>query len=121
MGVHQDSYAGGELHAAISNTVVRITAEYTGRGPTQARTIINGDWVFVTLVDTLTKGERRLGENGREHSVRSTRREYQDVMREEFTAEVERLTGRKVIAFMSDNHIDPDVAIEAFMLEPRPA
>jgi len=26
-----------------------------------------------------------------------------------------------VIAFMSDNHIDPDHGIEAFILEPRPA
>ena len=120
MSVHQESYARGELHAALSNAIVRITAEYTGRGPTRARTIISGDWIFVTLVDTLTKGERRLGENGREESVRSTRREYQDVMREEFTAEVERLTGRKVSAFMSDNHIDPDVAIEVFMLEAQP-
>ncbi len=120
MGVQQEPYAGGELNSAISNAIVHITAEYTGRGPTRARTIINGDWVFVTLVDTLTKGERQLGEHGRESSVRRHRREYQDVMREAFTAEVERLTGRKVVAFMSDNHLDPDVAIEVFMLEPNP-
>lgn len=119
MGVHRDAYAGGELQSAISNAIVHITAEYTGRGPNRARTVVNGDWIFVTLVDTLTKGERRLGEKGREESVRSTRREYQDVMREEFTAEVERLTRRKVVAFLSDNHIDPDVAVEAFLLAPQ--
>jgi hypothetical protein len=27
-------------------------------------------------------------------------------------------TGRKVIAFMSDNHIDPDYGAEVFVLEP---
>ena len=38
--------------------------EYTGRGPTKARTMINEDVVTVLLADTLTKGERRLAENG---------------------------------------------------------
>jgi uncharacterized protein YbcI len=26
--------------------------------------------------------------------------------------------GRKVVGFMSDNHIDPDLAVEVFVLEP---
>src|SRR3989442_1612796 len=29
------------------------------------------------------------------------------------------VTRRKVIAFLSDNHIDPDIAVESFILEPR--
>jgi uncharacterized protein YbcI len=97
--------------------VVRTTAEYTGRGPTRARTVMSGDWVFVTLSDTLTKGERRLAESGRREFVRETRHAYQQVMRADLVLEIERLTGRNVIAFLSDNHIDPDVAIEAFELE----
>jgi hypothetical protein len=39
-------------------------------------------------------------------------------MREDFTTEIEALTGRRVTAFLSDNHIDPDVAIECFQLAP---
>ena len=112
--------AAGELRAALSNAIVQVTAEYTGRGPTRARATMDGDWIFVTLIDTLTKGERRLGETGRVESVRSTRREYQDAMRDAFKQEVERLTGRTVVAFLSDNHVEPDVAIEAFLLEPEP-
>jgi uncharacterized protein YbcI len=104
------------LHRAISDAVVRITAEYTGRGPTRARTTINGDWIFVALSDTLTKGERKLAEAGRLEFVREARRAYQDAMREEFTTEIEALTGRRVLAFLSDAHIDPDVAIECFHL-----
>ncbi|MEA2254623.1 MAG: hypothetical protein QOG35_668 [Solirubrobacteraceae bacterium] len=107
---------GGSLHAAISDMVVRVTAEYTGRGPTRARTIINGDWVLVALTDTLTKGERTLARNGRGQFVRDARRAFQDAMREAFVTEIESLTGRRVIAFLSDNHIDPDVAIECFQL-----
>jgi hypothetical protein len=32
---------------------------------------------------------------------------------------VEEITGRKVIAFLSDNHLDPDIAVESFVLESR--
>jgi hypothetical protein len=38
-------------------------------------------------------------------------------MRPELIAIVERLTGRKVAAFMSANHVDPEVAVETFVLE----
>jgi uncharacterized protein YbcI len=91
---------------------------YTGRGPTRARTTINGEWIFVTLSDTLTKGEQKLAHTGRAQFVRDTRKAFQDAMRDEFVAEVEALTGRTVVAFLSDNHIDPDVGIECFQLAP---
>jgi len=29
---------------------------------------------------------------------------------------VARLTGRGVLAFMSDNHLDPDIAVQVFVL-----
>jgi uncharacterized protein YbcI len=51
--------------------------------------------------------------------VLETRRAYQLTMREDFTAGIEEITGRQVIAFLSANHIDPDVAIESFMLAPQ--
>jgi uncharacterized protein YbcI len=109
---------GNSLHAAISDAVIRITADYTGRGPTRARTTINGDWIFVTLIDTLTKGERTLANNGRADVVLESRGAFQTAMRDAFVAEVEGLTGRQVLAFLSANHIEPDVAIEAFQLAP---
>jgi uncharacterized protein YbcI len=118
MPVSNEQQHGGSLHAAISDMIVRITAEYTGRGPTRARTTINGDWIFVTLTDTLTKGERTLAASGRDQFVRDTRRAFQDAMRDAYLAEIEALTGRRVTAFLSDSHIDPDVAIECFQLAP---
>lgn len=109
---------GGQLLAAISNNMVCILAEYTGRGPTRARTVINDDWVFITLEDALTKGERKLGEIGRADFVLESRKAFQKAMREDIIAMVQTLTGRRVLAFMSDNHIDPDVGLEALLLEP---
>ncbi len=108
----------GSLSAAIANAVVRTTAEYTGRGPTRARMTIDGDWIFVALADTLTKGERKLATTGRRDVVREMRREFQDAMRDELVATINELTGREVVAMLSDNHMDPDVAIEAFYLRP---
>jgi uncharacterized protein YbcI len=111
---------GGSRAAAISNHVVRVIAEYTGRGPTKARTVINDNLVTVLLEDTLTKGERTLVRDGQSERVLDTRKAYQMTMRERLTTGIEEVLDRKVVAFMSDNHIDPDVAIEAFVLAPLP-
>jgi hypothetical protein len=39
-------------------------------------------------------------------------------MRDDLIAIVGRHLERTVIAFMSQNHIDPDLAVEVFVLEP---
>jgi len=110
----------GSIASAISNAIRQLIAEYTGRGPTRARTSIRDNLVVVLLEDTLTKGERRLVTKGRDHRVIDYRREFQDAMREDAIASIEHITGRKVTAFMSANHIDPDLAAELFVLEPKP-
>jgi uncharacterized protein YbcI len=110
----------GSVNAAIANAVVHTVREYTGRGPTHARAAISGDLVTVLMGDLLTKAERNLAQNGKADLVLHVRKEFQRTMRDELIAGVEALTQRKVIAFMSDNHIDPDMAVESFVLEPRP-
>jgi uncharacterized protein YbcI len=108
---------GGELSAAISNGVVRLLREYTGRGPTKARTYMKDDLVSVVLEDSLTKGERSLVQDGESALVLAARKAYQRTMQRDLISLVEQLTGRKVIAFLSDNHLEPDVAVESFVLE----
>ena len=107
---------GGSKAAAISNHVVRTMSAYTGRGPTRARTYINDGVVTVVLKDTLTKGERSLVDDGLAELVLSTRKAFQRTMRHDLINGVEEILGRQVTAFMSDNHIDPDVAVEVFVL-----
>ena len=70
------------------------------------------------LADTLTKGESTLVENGQSDRVLQLRHDYQLAMRDDLVALVEDQLERKVIAFMSQNHIDPDLAVEVFVLEP---
>src|SRR5437763_2765619 len=110
----------GETAAAISSAVVHTLAQRTGKGPTKAKTTLGDNGVFVVLEDTLTKGEQNLADAGESASVLDTRRLWQRVMKEEMSAKVEELTGRKVVGFLSDSHIDPDLAVEVFVLERIP-
>ncbi len=121
MTANSVSSDGQTTAARISTLVVGLVAAYTGRGPTRAWTSIDEDLVTVVLRDTLTKGERSLVADGRTQLVLDMRKAYQMTMRDDLVAAVEGIVGRKVIAFLSDNHIEPDIAIETFVLEPLPS
>jgi uncharacterized protein YbcI len=109
---------GGSKAAAISNMTVRLLSQYTGRGPTRARTFLNEDMVTIVLQDTLTKAEHTLVEKEHDELVLLTRKTFQEVMGDDLIAGIEQILQRKVIAFLSANHIDPDIAIESFILAP---
>jgi uncharacterized protein YbcI len=117
-GTNHDVLAPGMLGAEISNALVAMLHRYTGRGPTRARTTIANNVVICVMGQTLTKGEQMLASDGKEEIVLNGRRAYQDMMKAEAVASVEELSGRKVIAFMSTNHIEPDLAVEIFILDP---
>jgi uncharacterized protein YbcI len=108
---------GGELNAAIARAVVHYQRDQTGRGPTRASAFYRNDVVVVLLEDTLTRAERSLLARGMEDAVARMREAFQETMRPELTAKVEELTGAKVRAFMSSNHLDPDIAVEVFVLD----
>jgi uncharacterized protein YbcI len=108
----------GQAAQAISHALVRVMREYTGRGPTQVHTTINENLVIVVLRDTLLKAERSLVSDGHAEAVIAMRRRFQSTMREEFVAAVTEHTGRTVECFLSDNAIDPDIAVEVFILAP---
>jgi len=107
----------GQMSLAISNAVVKLVSEYTGRGPTRARSYVNDELVTVVLRDTLTKGERSLVRDGKGELVLRVRLAFQQTMRDELIAGIEQITGRSVQAFLSANHMDPDIAIETFVLD----
>ena len=109
----------GEAAQAISNAIVRLLRDYTGRGPTQAYTTITDGHVIVVLRDALLKGERSLVNDGHAEAVIDMRRRFQRTMKDDMVAAVVEHTGREVLAFLSDHHIDPDIAVEVFILAPR--
>jgi len=110
----------GSLAAAISNLIVRLFAEYTGRGPNKARTTIRENVVVCVTQNSMTKGERRLVEDGETDIVVSIRRRFQTTMRDDLVAGIETLTSRKVLSFMSDHDADHDYAAEILVLDGAP-
>src|SRR3954447_13057983 len=110
----------GSLTAAISNLVVRLFTEYTGRGPNKARTTIRDNVVLCVTQNSMTKGERRLVDEGEAKAVVSIRRKFQTTMRDDLVAGVETLSGRKVLSFMSDHDAEHDYAAEVFVLDGPP-
>jgi uncharacterized protein YbcI len=109
----------GSVTAAISSEMVRLFKEQFGRGPTRARTSWAGDVVTVILEDTLTPAERNLVKMGEHQRLRDTRMFFQYASVHEFCEPIERLTGRRVRAFMSaiDTEVD-GMAAEIFVLHP---
>jgi uncharacterized protein YbcI len=108
----------GEALAAISNGLTHLHVRFFGRGPAKAKTIAAGDLVVCVLWDGFTTVEQTLLERGEKEAVEAFRRTFQSTMEAQFTEVVEKATGRKVNAYMSQVHVDPDVAVELFMLAP---
>jgi uncharacterized protein YbcI len=110
----------GSLSSAVSSHIVRLFSEYTGRGPTRARTFIRANVVVCVTHDNMTKGERRLVEAGQADTVKSIRRTFQTTMRDDLIAGIETLTDCNVISFMSDHDAVTDHAAEVFVLDAEP-
>jgi uncharacterized protein YbcI len=111
----------GKAAAAISNAIAGLHRSHYGRGPRRTRTVMGSDYVICFLEDVYTTVERTLIDAGRFDTVRATRNAFQDTMREAFSEAVEAALGRKVIGFLSQVHVDPDLSIETFILEPDSA
>lgn len=104
------------MRTDLSNAIVRSTREHTRRGPTRSRTIVDREAVVVLLHDSLTRGEDVLIEHGQSDQVLQLRRTFQEAMRPDYVAAIEEVVGRHVVAFLSTNSTDPDVAAEIFLL-----
>jgi len=106
----------GTARETIGREIVRLQAEYYGRGPTRARTFATGDVVVVMLEETFTPAEKTLISRGEGEGIRDIRRRFQSAMAEEFTSVVEQATGRRVRFFSSDTDLESDLSIEVFIL-----
>ena len=118
-GIQSDHASDGRLPTAISNMVVALVRQYTGRGPTKSRTYLDDELITVVLQGTLSRSERRLIADGKSDLVLRARRAFQGIMRDDLVAGVEALTGRTVLAFLGSNSIEPDVNVKSFLLAPE--
>jgi uncharacterized protein YbcI len=108
---------GVEL-AEVTKGMVSLHRRFYGKGPTEAKTYAIDDTVVCILHGGFTTVERTLIEEKDVEAVLRVRRSFQRAMERHFTAVVEEALGRKVIAYMSQIHEDPDLAVELFVLEP---
>jgi uncharacterized protein YbcI len=112
-----DSTEAGVL-AEVTRDLVRLHSEYYGKGPTKARSHMINDTLISFLEGGFTTVEATLIDDGKSEAVHEMRRSFQMAMEDRFRAVVEKATLRKVIAYMSQIHTDPDMAVELFVLEP---
>lgn len=114
--VERETPFDGQSLVELSKAMVALHRDHFGRGPGAAKSFANGEVVVCVLSDVYTAAERTLIAAGQAEHVRGTRALHQEALEGEYRASAERALGRPVIAFLSVVHVDPDVAVEVFLL-----
>ena len=108
---------GGRLLAEITNRIVAFMREHYGRGPIKAKTYVLDNLIVCVLSDGFTAIERTMMEGGQADRVLDLRRDFQQLMKIRYSTMIEDLTGRKVLAFLSQAHVEPDLTVEMFLMD----
>jgi uncharacterized protein YbcI len=103
----------------VSNTAVALHREHFGRGPGAAKTHIADNLVVCVLTDVFTPFEKTLIEAGQVERVRETRSIHRAATEEVYKSRMEAILGRRIEAHMSSIHVDPDVAVDIFVMGPE--
>ena len=112
---------GEALLTAVTAAIVVLHERYHQRQPVTAKTqLLGGDLLACTLGGVYTDVEKTMIELQRTTIVQETRSAFQIAMQQKFMSVVERLSGRHVLAFISNHHVGPDMEILLFLLEPSP-
>jgi uncharacterized protein YbcI len=114
--------SGDPLLLAVTDALVALHERYHHRVPVTAKTLLlGGDLLACVMGGVYTDVEKTMIELQRTTTVQETRSAFQEAMKHRFIAEVERLSGREVLHFISNQHVGPDMEIELFLLTPTPA
>ena len=108
---------GGKLLSQITNRIVSLTREHYGRGPIKTKTYVLDNLIVCVLSDGFTAIERTMMKGGEAERVLEMRRDFQRMMKARYTEMIEQLTDRKVLAFLSQAHVEPDLTIEIFLMD----
>ena len=110
---------GDPLLLGVTDAMVALHQRYDQRKPVTAKTTLLGDDLLACVLGGVdTDIEKTLIELERTTTVQDTCSAFQDAMQHTCIAAVERLSGRDVLAFISNHHVDPDMEIELFLLKP---
>jgi uncharacterized protein YbcI len=115
-----DELSGEQLLAAVTEAMVGFHQRYYHREPVTAKTTLLGDDLLACVLGGVyTDVEKTMIEIQRSTIVQETRNAFQNTMQDKFIKTVEDLTGRQVMAFISNHHVGPDMEIELFLLAPE--
>lgn len=110
---------GDALLSGVTDAMIALHEHYHHRVPVTAKTLLlGGDLLACVMSGVYTDVEKTMIELQRGTIVQETRSAFQTAMQHRFIAAVERLSGRDVLAFISNQHVGPDIEIELFMLKP---
>jgi uncharacterized protein YbcI len=110
---------GDALLLAVTDAMVGLHERYHHRVPVTAKTLMLGnDLIACVLGGVYTDVEKTIIELQSTPIVQETRSAFQNAMQHKFIAAIEELSGRGVLAFISNHHVGPDMEIELFMLKP---
>jgi uncharacterized protein YbcI len=107
----------GEMLAAISTRIVGLLREHYGRGPSRAKTYAMDDCIVCVLRNGFTAHERTIADSGEMSRVIEMRQDFQRLMERKYRETIETITGRQVVAFLSQAHLEPDITLEIFFLD----
>jgi uncharacterized protein YbcI len=114
----ENPLAGGQLLAAISTATVAILRDRYGRGPMKSKTYALDDIIVVVMRGSgFTPLEQTLMDDNGADRVVAIRHEFQRAVADQYKKMIEGLTGRKVLAFLSQAHVEPDITIEMFFMD----
>ncbi len=112
---------GGHLLSAISQGIVGLLRENYGRGPVKAKTYALDDIIVVVMRGSgFTPLEQTIMDSGEPESANNVvamRENFQRVIATRYKETIEKLTNRKVLAFLSQAHVEPDITIEIFFID----
>jgi uncharacterized protein YbcI len=121
MSARTTPLTGDALLLGVTDAMVALHKHYHHRAPVTAKTtLLGGDLLACVLGGVYTDVEKTMIELQRSTIVQETRSAFQNAMQHKFIAAVERLSGRGVLAFISNHHVGPDMEIELFMLSAKP-
>ena len=119
MAEPEEALTGDALLDGITKAMVDLHQRYHHRQPVTAKTQALGDDLLACVLGGVyTDVEKTMIELQHSPIVKETRSEFQNAMQQKFVDVVEGLSGRKVMSFISDSHVGPDLEIELFMLAP---
>jgi len=120
MSISEPGLTGRQQLAAISRSMAGFQRDHYGRATTKVKAYAIKDMIAVVVRSKhLTPLEKSMVDGGEPERVLALRAEFARVMAGRYTRMVEQVTGRTVIALLSQAYVDPDIILEAFFLDRR--